>query len=228
MNCRRAQTDIALWAGNDLDETDRLSLQRHVEACPDCREYQAQMQALMRLVDECPLREQADEASKSALSDSLWPSLSSHLVSLPFRNSDRFNGWIPAVAVAAVCLAMLMVASPQGTFPPNGTAVQSDAGQNNWPQEPETNMANQPASAIGPRERGPMADMQAGSERSTERSTERYGFPEWTPSERIPAFPPSFSQERELMSPDPRDFALRDLSERRRILFGPTVRLVVE
>lgn len=224
MNCRRAQTDIALWAGNDLDETDRLSLQRHLEACPDCREYQAQMQALMRLVDECPLKEQADEASKSAVSDSLWPSLSSHLVSLPFRNCDRFNGWIPAVAVAAVCLAMLMVASPQGTFPPNGTAVHSDAGQNNWPQGLETNMANQPASAIGPRDGGPIANMQAGSERSTE----QYGFREWTPSERIPAFPPSFSQQPELMSPDPPDFALRDLSERRRIPYGPTVRLIVE
>ena len=106
MNCRRAQSDIALWAGDDLDEAGLLSLRRHLEACPECRCYMQEMQLLMRLIDECPLREEGDEASKEAVEDSLWPSLSTRLVTLSSRRSDHFNGWIPAVSVAAVCLAM--------------------------------------------------------------------------------------------------------------------------
>lgn len=134
MNCRRAQTDIALWAGNDLSESDCQSLQRHLEACPKCRGYKAHMQAIMQVMDECPLRDEADEASKSAVAGGLWPSLASRLVSLPTPQVDRFNGWIPAIAVAAVCLAMLMVASPQDAFPPKNSTVPANA-EAEWSHE---------------------------------------------------------------------------------------------
>jgi hypothetical protein len=112
MNCSRAQSDIALWAGNDLDESSLSCLRRHLAACPACRGYLAEMQALMQLVDDCPLREEADQASQEAVEDSLWPSLSTRLVALPVPRGDRFNGWLPAVTVAVVCLVMVLVASP--------------------------------------------------------------------------------------------------------------------
>lgn len=137
MNCRRAQSDIALWAGNDLDEADLPSLQRHLEACPECREYQEQMHQLMQLVEECPLREEGDEASQAVVEDSLWPSLSTQLVSVRTSRSDHFNGWVPAVAVAAVCLAMVLIASPPQARGPQEAPQASVSGQSEWNQNGE-------------------------------------------------------------------------------------------
>ncbi len=134
MNCRRAQSDIALWAGNDLDEAGLADLQVHLEACPECRKYLTQMQALLQLVDNCPLRDEADEASQAAVEDSLWPSLSTKLVSLPASRYDRFNGWIPAVAVAAVCFAMVLVASPPQSAPPQSTPAGSVTADEDQPE----------------------------------------------------------------------------------------------
>ena len=105
------------------------NLRIHLEACPECRKYLEQMQALLHLVDNCPLRDEADEASQAAVEDSLWPSLSTQLVSLPAPRHDRFNGWIPAVAVAAVCFAMVLVASPPQSPPPQSTPSQFGDGR---------------------------------------------------------------------------------------------------
>jgi len=180
MNCRRAQTDIALWAGNDLSEIDCQSLQRHLEVCPKCRDYKAHMQAIMQVVDECPLRDEADEASKSAVAEGLWPSLASRLVSLPTPRNDRFNGWIPAIAVAAVCLAMLMVASPQDAFPPTSSAVpnETDPADTEWSHETNASASNleaasDPQSAPQRFVRPPIPGM-----RVDERRTRPFGFSE--------------------------------------------------
>lgn len=132
MNCRRAQSDIALWAGDDLDEAGLLSLKRHLEACPECRCYMQEMHLLMRLIDECPLREEGDNASKQAVEDSLWPALSTRLVTLSARRSDHFNGWIPAVSVAAVCLAMVLIASPPGMLAPQEAPLVSSTEEESW------------------------------------------------------------------------------------------------
>ncbi|MCA9073261.1 MAG: zf-HC2 domain-containing protein [Planctomycetaceae bacterium] len=147
MNCRRAQSDIALWAGNDLDETDLHCLQRHLEACPECREYNEQMHALMRLVEECPLRDEADAASKSVVEESLWPSLSTRLATVPTPRNDRFNGWVPAVAVAAVCLAMVLIASPPRVSSPQESShasVVSEVQETNLSDATSTQRVQEP------------------------------------------------------------------------------------
>ncbi len=132
MNCRRAQSEIALWAGDDLDETNHLGLQHHLESCPECRAYLAEMQDLLRLVDDCPLRDEADAASQQAVENSLWPSLSTRLAKLPAPQTDRFNGWVPALAVAAVCLVMVLVASPPQLLSPQDTHALAVSGEENW------------------------------------------------------------------------------------------------
>lgn len=153
MNCRRAKSDIALWAGNDLDEPSLFGLRNHLQACPACRSYLEEMQALMRLVDECPLRDQGDEISKSAVEASLWPSLSARLVSLPSPRHDHFNGWLPAVAVAAVCLAMVIVASPPQLQTPQDASALSVAAEESWAVDP----ASKPlADPVSPRRMQPL------------------------------------------------------------------------
>jgi hypothetical protein len=92
-----------------------------------------EMQLLFRLVEECPLREDGDEASKRAVEDSLWPSLSTRLVALSPPRSDRFNGWIPAVTVAAVCLAMVLIASPPAMLAPQDAEMVSAVEEESWP-----------------------------------------------------------------------------------------------
>jgi len=95
-----------------------------------------EMHLLMRLIDECPLREEGDNASKEAVEDSLWPSLSTRLVTLSARRSDHFNGWIPAVSVAAVCLAMVLIASPPGMLAPQEAPSVSSTDKESWSAPP--------------------------------------------------------------------------------------------
>jgi hypothetical protein len=90
------------------------------------------MQVLMRLMEECPLRDEGDEVSKRAVEDSLWPSLCTRLVTLTSPRCDHFNGWIPAVTVAAVCLAMVLIASPPQMLSPQDARQYSSAGDNAW------------------------------------------------------------------------------------------------
>lgn len=130
MNCKRAQSDIALWAGNDLDESDLSELRIHLQVCPGCRVYLEDMRALLRLMEECPLRDEADGTSQRG--ESLWPMLASRLVSIPAPRTDRFNGWVPAVAVAAVCLAMVLVASPPHLLSPENAPAVSSSAENDW------------------------------------------------------------------------------------------------
>jgi hypothetical protein len=92
----------------------------------------SEMQRHMRLVDECPLREEGDEASQRAVEDSLWPSLCAKLTTLSSPRCDRFNGWIPAVTVAAVCLAMVLIASPPELSSQDGSAYSSGDAET-WP-----------------------------------------------------------------------------------------------
>jgi hypothetical protein len=92
-----------------------------------------EMHLLMRLVEECPLREEGDNASKEAVEESLWPSLATRLVTLSSPRCDHFNGWIPAVTVAAVCLAMVLIASPPGMLAPQEAPQVSSTEEDAWP-----------------------------------------------------------------------------------------------
>jgi hypothetical protein len=46
--------------------------------------------------------------------------------------TDRFNGWVPAVAVAAVCFAMVLVASPPQLLRPQDAAAVPVAAEDDW------------------------------------------------------------------------------------------------
>ena len=108
MNCKLARTDIALWIGNDLDEASERTLERHVAACPHCREYARTLRNGL-----AALREPADEADASFRS--LWPRMKVRLAALEdSRHLERFNGWLPALTVAAACVVtILMLDAPQ-------------------------------------------------------------------------------------------------------------------
>ncbi|WP_166824610.1 anti-sigma factor family protein [Thalassoroseus pseudoceratinae] len=117
MNCQQARSQIALWVGDDLDASAWESVQEHVRRCPSCQSYQTRMQRMLELLGASD--DSQDPSAESELShDSLWPALAAQLPK-PQRKprSDEFNGWIPAFAMAAVCMVMVFAVSrvPQRT-----------------------------------------------------------------------------------------------------------------
>ncbi len=107
MNCKRANAEIALWVGNDLDESAERSLRRHLAKCPGCRKHWRKMKASLRMLQE------NDEDLSETRDISLWPRLSVALATAEEQNAhgSRFNGWVPALAVAAACLAMISLSN---------------------------------------------------------------------------------------------------------------------
>ena len=112
MNCKRAQAQIALSVGGDLDDAAELELGEHLESCTCCKRHRQQMTDTWEL-----LLEREDEPSDPH--DSVWPDLQ---VRLPdrreFLSRARFNGGVVALAVAAVLLAMVSVWRTANTSEP--------------------------------------------------------------------------------------------------------------
>lgn len=112
MHCKRAKTEIALWVGNDLDAASIGRLQRHLATCPGCRDHWHGMTSSLRALHD---------SSDSLLNEpppgerrrcSVWSAVSVRLASPGFQGSaGRFNGWVPAIAVAAIFLAMVTIAN---------------------------------------------------------------------------------------------------------------------
>jgi Putative zinc-finger len=101
MNCKRAQGQIALAVGGDLDDASERDLRKHLADCSGCQRHWEQMHNTWSL-----LLERDDELPDPH--DSVWPEVE---VRLPSRRDllsrAQFNGWVVAVAVAGVCLAMV-------------------------------------------------------------------------------------------------------------------------
>lgn len=106
MNCKRARTEIALWAGDDLDEQAAGPLLRHLALCLECREYRRQMVSSVHVLQE------PEGPCSVELHDSVWPGLAGRLPSRDeARQADRLNRWLPAAAVAVACLAVIVFTS---------------------------------------------------------------------------------------------------------------------
>ena len=107
MNCEQARRLLPLWVGRDLsDAGDAKTLQVHVTACPTCRALQRRLlQSLDALQSISTAATEVEQQSHPR--PSLWPRVAAALPERPCIR-DRFNGWIPAAAMALA--ASLMVA----------------------------------------------------------------------------------------------------------------------
>ncbi|HUG90293.1 MAG TPA: zf-HC2 domain-containing protein [Planctomycetaceae bacterium] len=112
MNCKRAQAQIALSVGGDLDDATERELQEHLAGCPGCKRHWTQMDHTWAL-----LLDRDDELPDPH--DSVWPDLQ---VRLPdrreFLSRARFNGWVVALAATGVCLAMVSLWKTANTSEP--------------------------------------------------------------------------------------------------------------
>lgn len=100
MNCKRAKLSIALAVGNDLDDAADGELQQHLAGCTSCRMHQRELENSLGALQTGP------EEDVFAAQDSVWPAV---LGRLPSTREQRFNGWIPAAALAAACLMMISI-----------------------------------------------------------------------------------------------------------------------
>lgn len=113
MNCKIAQSQLALLVGNDLEPAAVDEVRKHLDKCDGCRRHFDRLTAAQEAL-QTPA-----EASWSASDESLWPNLSVRLASASAGSKPhRLNGWAASLAVAAACTAMVWVASHQWSGPP--------------------------------------------------------------------------------------------------------------
>ena len=120
MNCKQAKSEIALWAGNDLDDSALQGLQDHLDECPCCSSHWARMKQTVDL-----LHRGTEEELPREYVGSVWPEVAAQIaVRRESLLMTRFNGWLPAVAVSAACAALLMVALRATNDQHGGSMVQ--------------------------------------------------------------------------------------------------------
>lgn len=107
MNCKHAKSQIALLIGGDLDGPAEAALRLHLNGCNTCCQHHRSMHRTLRVLQECEQLPSEREIGSSQ--GSLWPHLQARLaVDDGGRGRSRFNGWPPAVAVAAACLVIAL------------------------------------------------------------------------------------------------------------------------
>lgn len=149
MNCRQAKSELALWVGGDLTESSALELERHVAVCPSCRTLREGLSAshtALQAAAAAPVLRPAHEESTTARREanrprpasdsSIWPAVSARITRSEQSRSQRFNGWVPAMAVSAACVAILFVAAQNATQSTRGFRSPDDSWQQPIPLTP--------------------------------------------------------------------------------------------
>ncbi|HEX6987330.1 MAG TPA: hypothetical protein VF170_18275 [Planctomycetaceae bacterium] len=128
----RARRQIALLAGDDLEGEPAEEARRSIGACPECRRHWVRVRGCLDVL------ERVAKAAEPVPGPSLWPALESRLrPAVTVRRAERFNGWVPALSMAAACIALLIAGQMDGV-PAQDSAVADQealagAMQVNWP-----------------------------------------------------------------------------------------------
>ena len=135
---------MALAAGEDLDQTTWLQVERHLAECPECREFQKQMTAAMDKLLSVP--EPFSEEDES----SLWPAVAQRIEVLRAAGSlrQRAVNWMPLVAVTAACLLVAVVSLRYTGVryqQPTASPFQVEPTTSQYKEEPAVLSADQPA-----------------------------------------------------------------------------------
>lgn len=111
MNCRQVIRLLPLWIGRDLpDASEAEALRMHLAQCQDCSLQQRRLQASLDALQSISTTSLSCESGQTR--PSLWPRLAMVLKDVP-RRRDRFNGWIPATAMALAAALMVGVSLVQ-------------------------------------------------------------------------------------------------------------------
>lgn len=113
-SCRKTRRLLALSAGSDHEGRECASVDRHLAVCPQCREVWQGLQRSQRVLERVSAEPAAGSPSSSALKPvSIWPGVRRHLQAIDDEAvAPDWRGWLPSGALAAACLAIVMVALP--------------------------------------------------------------------------------------------------------------------
>jgi len=116
LSCRKTRRVLALSAGNDLDERELAQAHRHLAACPHCREVWQGLKQSQQIF------ERISSAPAERL-PSVWPGVARHVRTIDAQPAHAdWRGWLPAGALAAASLAIVVISLPQGPAPQNENA----------------------------------------------------------------------------------------------------------
>lgn len=124
LNCRRTRRLLALSADNDFEERQTPETQRHLAICPHCRAAWRglrQSQQVLEQVRAAPVEDQDPAVSGRSQGlewpPSIWLGVARHLRVIDEQSSaPNWRGWLPAGALAAACLAVVLVTIPDPRF----------------------------------------------------------------------------------------------------------------
>src|SRR5579872_1486196 len=126
LSCRKTRRVLALAAGNDLKMAEHPECERHLALCPSCRETWQRLAHSQKALEQARMSAADEAAGHSSLSPSVWPSVARHIRAIDEQESAAdWRGWLPAGALAAACLAVIMVAIPD---PPSGSGMADNRG----------------------------------------------------------------------------------------------------
>ena len=113
LNCRKTRRLLALAAGNDLEERDLSGTQRHLAVCPQCRDVWHGLRRTQQALEQVRSTPAAEKGPPDAGHSSLWPTVARHVRAIDAQAAKAdWRGWLPVGALAAACLAVVMVALP--------------------------------------------------------------------------------------------------------------------
>ncbi len=110
MNCRDAQTLLALWVGGDLqDQAELRQLKSHMATCEHCRAHRRSLESSQSVLTH------PHESETFTASASLWPMISRQIQQSPKPDLISLSkSWLrngaPFAAAVAVGLIMLLAA----------------------------------------------------------------------------------------------------------------------
>lgn len=137
-SCGHVRQLLALEAGQDLVEQDREGVRQHLDKCAPCRDHFDRVQAGRQVLEQV----RAGTTGNGASYRSMWPEVKARLLARQSRAAalgrPAFNGWLPIGALAAACIAILVVADG-GTPTSDRTAFQAPYNQSPHQVQPVAN-----------------------------------------------------------------------------------------
>jgi hypothetical protein len=115
LNCRKTRRLLALAAGNDVEERDLADVRRHLAVCPHCREVRQGLQVSQQALEQVRAAPALEDVAPGSAwpGRSIWPAVARHVRLIDEQAAaPNWRGWLPAGALAAACLAVVMVSLP--------------------------------------------------------------------------------------------------------------------
>jgi hypothetical protein len=124
LSCRKTRRLLALSAGNDFEVLPSAETQRHLAVCPHCRETWQGLRRAQQVLERVSATRVAgespavsDQPGEATLPASVWPGVARHLKVIDEQwAAPNWRGWLPTAALAAACVAVVVVTIPDSRF----------------------------------------------------------------------------------------------------------------